>query len=598
MFTSASGHRRARPVADAPALDGSELARSWLVALVAAAPLDRAAGLPGPRFAEDAPRLCAAIAAALSSDGAWRDLEPGGAAAPLAAQAAAMAGARDPRDAVGALDALRSAVWTAVVEALHRPPPTLVADLADRLGAVMATVAAAAATGRQPDARSGDGAAVAADARGTSAPEIGLRPSAARWRRPPGERSGPIDVRAVPPPGGAAARGSAPPRAEAADRAAGGVRVEDLGSRESPPIEEPASRPSAREHAVRSGPAGPAAGSGTASGPGPASEAAVGEGARTGPEPRARSETAVGGGAPTGSEPGSGARPDAAVEDVARSGPKPGVRAGTAVGQGALLARVEATLRDAVDAAEPLREAVERLRRLARDVDIGIEPRPDATDPAGTAPAPAAAEPLVGVPGGAAPVADGAAAPGAPAGATRPPVVADVGLAPEALRVRRLGDGGGAAGREPPATPWRAAIRRRLERHGEDGRPFAVLAVEIDDVERLLAAGDDGIAATVEAAEAAVLERLRPADTLIPERTGRYWLIAADTDPADAVALARGIAEAVGAVAPCGGAPLRATVGVSSCPADAQAAERLEALAEEALSAARATGLRVSATGG
>src|SRR5690349_17759813 len=96
MPTSTLGRRRARPVADAPVLDGAQVAKAWLVELVALAPLERAARLPGPRFAEDAPRLCAAVAAALASDAALDDLEPGGALAPLAAGAGHLAAAPAP----------------------------------------------------------------------------------------------------------------------------------------------------------------------------------------------------------------------------------------------------------------------------------------------------------------------------------------------------------------------------------------------------------------------------------------------------------------------------------------------------------------------
>jgi hypothetical protein len=82
MPASSLGRRRPRPVADAPALDSAELAKAWLVELVAVAPLEQATRLPGPRFAEDAPRLCAAVVAALAGDGGFEDLEPGGALAP------------------------------------------------------------------------------------------------------------------------------------------------------------------------------------------------------------------------------------------------------------------------------------------------------------------------------------------------------------------------------------------------------------------------------------------------------------------------------------------------------------------------------------
>jgi hypothetical protein len=57
MAASSLGRRRPRPVADAPVLDGAALAKAWLVELVAVAPLERAAALPGPRFADDAPRV-------------------------------------------------------------------------------------------------------------------------------------------------------------------------------------------------------------------------------------------------------------------------------------------------------------------------------------------------------------------------------------------------------------------------------------------------------------------------------------------------------------------------------------------------------------
>src|SRR5688572_20792576 len=129
MAASSLVRRRPRPVADSPVLDGAILAKAWLVELVAVAPLDRAASIPGPRFADDAPRLCAGVAAALSSDPAFDDLEPGGALAPLAAGAADLAAARDALEAITALEALRATAWAAIVDELHRPSPTAVAEL-------------------------------------------------------------------------------------------------------------------------------------------------------------------------------------------------------------------------------------------------------------------------------------------------------------------------------------------------------------------------------------------------------------------------------------------------------------------------------------
>ena len=139
--------RRPRPVADVPALDGRELARAWLVELVAAAPLERAAALPGPGFAHKAPRLCAAVAAAIASEPAFDDLEPAGALAPLTADAGVIAAADCAAETVAALDRLRKVIWAAILDEAHRPTPQQLAELADRLSAVVATVTAGAIEG-------------------------------------------------------------------------------------------------------------------------------------------------------------------------------------------------------------------------------------------------------------------------------------------------------------------------------------------------------------------------------------------------------------------------------------------------------------------
>ena len=144
MSASALSPHRPRPVADAPLLDGRDVAKAWLVELVAAAPLERAATARRPAFAEDAPRLCAAVAAALTADTALDDLRPGGALAPLAARAAAVAGATAPLDVLAALEALRAVTWQAIRAGADRPQPAQIADLADRLGAVIAVLGAAA----------------------------------------------------------------------------------------------------------------------------------------------------------------------------------------------------------------------------------------------------------------------------------------------------------------------------------------------------------------------------------------------------------------------------------------------------------------------
>src|SRR5204863_415730 len=63
---------RARPVADAPVAaliaGADELAKGWLLELVASGPLAAASGLPLDDLVRDGPALCAAMARALSDD--------------------------------------------------------------------------------------------------------------------------------------------------------------------------------------------------------------------------------------------------------------------------------------------------------------------------------------------------------------------------------------------------------------------------------------------------------------------------------------------------------------------------------------------------
>ena len=139
--------RQARPVADAPlaALAGDEdLAKAWLLLLLAQAPLSAAADVPTGDLAREAPGLCASMAAALASDAELDRLRPGGDRAQLAARAGALAGAIDPAGAAGAVGALRSVIWSALLEALVRPEPEQVAELAARLSLVADVVVAAA----------------------------------------------------------------------------------------------------------------------------------------------------------------------------------------------------------------------------------------------------------------------------------------------------------------------------------------------------------------------------------------------------------------------------------------------------------------------
>ena len=131
-------------------------------------------------------------------------------------------------------------------------------------------------------------------------------------------------------------------------------------------------------------------------------------------------------------------------------------------------------------------------------------------------------------------------------------------------------------------------VGRAFARRVQDGRPFAVFAVEVVDAERWQAADPSG--AVVEGVEAAVSGHLRPGDRLVGERSGRFWVVAPDTDR-DA---ARNLAAEFASVVAGSGSPARAAFGVAACPDDGTDADELLASADEGLFAALAAGVAVS----
>jgi GGDEF domain-containing protein len=143
--------------------------------------------------------------------------------------------------------------------------------------------------------------------------------------------------------------------------------------------------------------------------------------------------------------------------------------------------------------------------------------------------------------------------------------------------------------------PWIVALERRLERQAEDGEPLAGLLVELDGIDRLLAiqTGDE-VSTAIEAVERAVSGQLRPADALVRESLGRYWIVAPHTDRGAARGLADRLDAAVRASAKHRGAPLTVSIGIAVSPADGTEAQALAELAEEDLLAARADGRATS----
>jgi GGDEF domain-containing protein len=171
-----------------------------------------------------------------------------------------------------------------------------------------------------------------------------------------------------------------------------------------------------------------------------------------------------------------------------------------------------------------------------------------------------------------------------PAVAATQPAYADAEPAVAATQPAHAERGAGPA-------PWIASLERRLERHQQDGRAFALLLLELADVQRLRHAELPGeVARLTTLVETELSAQLRPADSLMRETPGRYWLLAPQTDDSAAHGLAEQMTAVVGRTASHRGAPLRLAVGIAVCPRDALDAAELVDRAEVALYQAHASG--------
>lgn len=214
--------------------------------------------------------------------------------------------------------------------------------------------------------------------------------------------------------------------------------------------------------------------------------------------------------------------------------------------------------------------------------------------------------PVEGAPGAAAPRGSGADSPEGPRAQRAPRAVEAEPLGD--LHARRVTADDPAAAPAVTAaagsdmssegpTAWVGAIGRRLERYGADRLPFAVLLIEVADIERLRQAdGSEEMVTLIAAVERALSGELRPADALTRETGGRYWLITPDTDPAGAALLAERLARAVASGASHRGVPLAVTIGSAVCPDDGTDAAALAARADVGLYAARAAGRTIAAS--
>jgi GGDEF domain-containing protein len=178
-----AGHhgRRPRPVADAPGVDATAVAKAWLLAIVADAPLAQAGAVPAAELARGGPALCSGILVALGSDAELERLVAGGEGrAPLGASAARLIGARSAAALAAGVEALRGATWRALRAELRDPVPELVADLADRLAYVCARVVEASLAAPVADAPGRSGPLAEALASTPPAPAPSAAPPAPR----------------------------------------------------------------------------------------------------------------------------------------------------------------------------------------------------------------------------------------------------------------------------------------------------------------------------------------------------------------------------------------------------------------------------------
>lgn len=141
--------------------------------------------------------------------------------------------------------------------------------------------------------------------------------------------------------------------------------------------------------------------------------------------------------------------------------------------------------------------------------------------------------------------------------------------------------------------PWTVAVQRRLKRYEEDGDPFVVMLVAALDFDSLQGLRRDrGVEEMTVAFEQTIVGELRPADVLMREREGRYWLLAPGTDGHAAHALAARIETAVRFAGGGHGARLAVAFGIAVCPDDGQDARTLLSYADVDLYAAQSKGLR------
>jgi GGDEF domain-containing protein len=146
--------------------------------------------------------------------------------------------------------------------------------------------------------------------------------------------------------------------------------------------------------------------------------------------------------------------------------------------------------------------------------------------------------------------------------------------------------------REEGPSAWIGSIGAQLERFERDGVPFAVLLVELADVERLRQEqpADElaRLSGRMERALADVLDAWSA--SLTRERAGRCWVLIPGSDRVEAERLARTLLDGVSAREGRQGGSPPIAIGTAVCPDDGRQASALAAHADLGLYAARTAG--------
>lgn len=145
-------------------------------------------------------------------------------------------------------------------------------------------------------------------------------------------------------------------------------------------------------------------------------------------------------------------------------------------------------------------------------------------------------------------------------------------------------------------TAWIRSIGAQLQRFGDDGVPFAVLLIELVDIERLRRDehADELASLAAQTEHALTAELASGSASLTRERPGRCWVLVPEIDRAGVRQLAERLARVVASSASVRSAPLDVAIGTAVCPADGREAAALAAHADVGLYAARAA-VRASA---